>query len=105
MAYSTNPHLPRLRMEAVRLVRKGWTVRKVARHTGFAPGTISKWVKRAPEHGNTHLATQSSRPASHPKTVDQKTIQAICDLRLRHRRCAEVIHHLAVQQGIRVSLS
>jgi transposase InsO family protein len=105
MAYTKNPHLPRLRMEAVKLVRQGWPVRKVARHTGFAPGTISKWTKRAPEHGNSHLATQSSRPASHPRALDQKTIQAICDLRLKHRRCAEVIHHLATEQGIEVSLS
>ncbi len=105
MAYSTNPHLPRLRMEAVKLVRQGWPIRKVARHTGFAPGTISKWMKRAPEHGNSHLVTQSSRPASHPRSLNQKTIQAICDLRLKHNRCSEVIHHLARQQGIDVSLS
>lgn len=105
MAYTKNPHLPRLRMEAVKLVRKGWPVRQVARHTGFAPGTISKWMKRAPEHGNKHLATRNSRPASHPKAVDQTTIQAICDLRLKHKRCAEVIHHLAKERGITISLS
>ncbi len=105
MSYSINPHLPRLRMEAVKLVRQGWRVRQVARHTGFAPGTISKWVKRAPEHGNHHLATQSSRPASHPRSLPQKTINAIVDLRLKHRRCSEVIHHLAKEQGLRVSLS
>jgi transposase InsO family protein len=105
MAYSTNPHLPRLRMEAVKLVRQGWTMRAVARYTGFAPGTISKWVKRAPEHGNSYLATRSSRPMSHPHSLDQKTVQAICNLRLKHKRCAEVIHHLLKEQGTTISLS
>lgn len=105
MAYSTNPHLPRLRMEAIKLVRSGWQVRKVARHMGFAPGTISKWMKRAPEHGNKHLATRSSRPSSHPRSLPQKTINAIVTLRLKHKRCSEVIHHLLKEQGTIVSLS
>lgn len=105
MAYSKNPHLPRLRMEAVKLVRQGWSVRKVARHTGFAPGTVSKWVHRAPDDARRVMPTASSRPASHPRALSPKTIQAICDLRLKHRRCAEVIHHLAKEQGIEVSLS
>lgn len=104
MPYTINPHLPRLRMEAVKLVRKGWGIRQVARHTGFAPGTISKWMKRAPEHGNAHLATRSSRPHSHPRTLLQATVNRIVALRLRHRRCAEVIHHLLKQEGITVSL-
>ena len=48
MAYTTNPHMPRVRMKAARLVlRHGWSVRKTARHMGFSPGTISKWVKKA----------------------------------------------------------
>lgn len=105
MAYTSNPHLPRLRREAVQLVRKGWGVRQVARHTGFAPGTISKWVQRAPEHGKSPLPTRSSRPIAHPRALDRKTIQAIVDCRLKHRRCSEVIHHLLKEQGIIVSLS
>jgi transposase InsO family protein len=92
-------------MEAVLLVRKGWSIRTVARHTGFQPSTISRWMKRAPEHGNAYLPTRSPRPASHPRSINQKTIQAIVDCRLKHRRCAEVIHHLLKDQGIRVSLS
>jgi transposase InsO family protein len=105
MAYSINPHLPRLRREAVQLVRKGWGVRQVARYTGFSPGAISKWVRRAPEHGRKPVPTKSSRPASHPRALDQQTIQAIVECRLKHRRCAEVIHHLLKEQGTVVSLS
>lgn len=105
MSYSTNPHLPRLRREAVQLVRKGWKVREVARYTGFSPGTISKWVQRAPEHGKAFVPTRSSRPASHPHALDPKTIDAIVAMRLKHRRCSEVIHHLLKEQGTIVSLS
>lgn len=105
MAYSTNPHLPRLRREAVQLVRKGWGVRQVSRYTGFAPGTISKWVQRAPEHGKAFVPTKSSRPVSHPHALDQQTIDAIVAMRLKHRRCSEVIHHLLKEQGVDVSLS
>ena len=92
-------------MEAVKLVRQGWSVRKVARHTGFAPGTISKWMKRAPDDGRMVIPTKSSRPTSHPRAIDQKTIQTLVDLRLKYRRCSEVIHHLAKEQGMDVSLS
>ncbi len=42
MAYSLNPFLPRVRMSAVLLVRKGWSVRQTARYIGVSPGTISK---------------------------------------------------------------
>jgi IS30 family transposase len=105
MPYTSNPHLPRLRMEAVLLVRKGWSIRAVARHTGFQPSTISRWMKRAPEHGNSYLPTRSPRPASHPCALDQQTIDAIVTMRLKHRRCSEVIHHLLKEQGMMVSLS
>lgn len=105
MSYTSNPHLPRLRMEAINLVRKGWGIRQVARHTGFAPGTISKWMKRAPSHGNSLLPTKSSRPDTHPHSLPPKTIQTILDLRFKHRRCSEVIHHLLKKQGTIVSLS
>jgi|SRR3989339_494993 len=105
MSYSTNPHLPRIRREAVQLVRKGWKVREVARYTGYAPGTISKWVQRAPEHGKAFVPTKSSRPSSHPRALDQQTIDAIVAMRLKHRRCSEVIHHLLQEQGTIVSLS
>lgn len=86
-------------------MRKGWGIRQVARYTGFSPGAISKWVQRAPEHGKKPVPTQSSRPHAHPHALSEKTIQAIVDLRLKHKRCAEVIHHLLKGQGTVVSLS
>ena len=47
MPYTTNPKMPKLRAKAVNLViLEGWSIRQVARHFGFNPSTISKWVKK-----------------------------------------------------------
>jgi len=105
MAYTTNPHLPRVRRQAVRLVRQGWSTRKVARHTGFNQSTIVRWVKKAPRHGNRLIPTLSSRPHSHPRQLPEETVKAIVEYRRRYRRCAEVIHYLLLKDGLKVSLS
>ena len=47
-------------MEAVRLVRKGWSTRKVARHMGFNHSSIVRWVDRAPLDGRKIIPTESS---------------------------------------------
>lgn len=104
MAYTRNPHMPRLRMKAVDLVRQGWSVRQVSRYTGFSIGAISKWMKKAPDDARRIIPTESSRPHHHPAALPQSTIDRIVALRLRHRRCAEVIHHLLLQEGTVVSL-
>ena len=108
MAYTTNPKLPRLRMQAVTMVRRGASTREVARYFGYNQSTIARWVKRADEEhliGSENLPTRSSRPKSHPAALDQKIVQAIITERLKHRRCAEVVHDALREQGIKVSLS
>ncbi len=44
MAYFTNPNLPKVMAEAVRLHLKGWTQEKVANHFGYTQGAVSKWA-------------------------------------------------------------
>jgi transposase InsO family protein len=105
MAYTKNPNLPRVRMKTVLLVRKGWNIRKVARHTGFSHGAIINWLKKAPPDGRMIIPTLSSRPYSHPKQLSKEKVQKIIDYRMRYRRCAEVIHHLLLRDGVNVSLS
>jgi transposase InsO family protein len=105
MAYTSNPKMPELRMKAVDLLRQGWSIRQVSRYTGFSPGAICKWSKRAPDDARKVIHTQSSRPHSCPWALPQTTVDRIVALRLRHRRCAEVIHHLLAQEGISVSLN
>lgn len=107
MAYTNNPNLPSVRMEAVNLVKQGWSLRKVARHTGFAHNTIHNWLKRKPEYHNRKLVipTLSPRPRRHPKQLSQEIIAKIIALRAERSQCAEILHHRLLQEGIVVSLS
>jgi transposase InsO family protein len=92
-------------MQAVLLVRKGWTTREVARHFGYNQATIVRWCQRAPADGRQAIPTQSSRPKSHPNALSPDIVQAIIDARIEHERCAEVVHEDLKDKGIHVSLS
>lgn len=104
MAYTTNPKMPRLRMQAVDLLRQGWSLRQVSRYMGFSIGAISKWSKRAPDDARKMIPTASSRPHTCPHATSRIVEDRIVALRLKHRRCAEVIHHLLKQENIAVGL-
>lgn len=106
MPYTTNPHLPRLRMEAAKLVlNDGWSTREVARHTGFNQSTIVRWVKEARVSNRNTIPTQSSRPHHHPNELSQKVRQRILDLRAERSQCAEILHHRLTKEGVQTSLS
>lgn len=106
MAYTTNPHMGRLRMEAVRLVKyRGWTTRKVAQYTGYSQSAIVKWCRRSPSGGWHHIPTQSARPYTHPRTLSPEVVRRIVALRLERHRCAEILHRQLLAEGITVSLS
>lgn len=92
-------------MDAVKLVRKGWSMRKVARHLGYDVASISRWVKRAPDDARMIIPTLSSRPRTCPHALPQSTVDLIRELRLKRHRCSEVIHYELQQMGIDVSLS
>lgn len=108
MAYTSNPKLPRLRMQAVTMVRRGASTHETAKYFGYNQSTVARWVQRANKEfvmGSENLPTLSSRPKSHPKALAPETVAAIVTERLKHRRCAEVIHDTLREQGIKVSLS
>lgn len=105
MPYSNNPNLPRVRRDAVRLVRSGWSVRKVARHFGFSHSAIVKWMKRAPRDGRKLIATQSSRPHHHPAEISKDLESLILAYRHHFKRDAFFIHHMLRKEGAMVSLS
>lgn len=104
MPYSQNPHLPKLRMQTVRLVRFGWSIRKAARHISVEPSTVLRWLQRAGSHRHI-IPTSSSRPHHHPKELSDGVVETIIAYRRKYRRCAEVIHYLLAKDGIQVSLS
>lgn len=108
MAYTTNPQLPRLRMQAVLMVRRGASTREAARYFGYNQSTVARWVRRANAEyltGSENLPTRLSRPKSHPKQLKPEVVAAIVAERLKHGRCSEVIYEDLKERGVQVSLS
>jgi transposase InsO family protein len=105
MPYTSNKHLPKIRRDATRLVRSGWSTRKVARHFGYTQSAIVKWTKKAREIGDHPIPTKSSRPMSHPKELNKYIVKKIVEKRLAHHRYAEVIHQELKNEKMLVSLS
>ena len=102
--YSTNNHLPRIRRDVAIFASK-YGIRKASRHYGYAPSAIHKWVKILSKMGHHPILTKSSRPKSHPKTIDVNIVRNIVDTRIKLRRSSEVIHESLRREGITVSLS
>jgi transposase InsO family protein len=105
MSYSKNPHLPELRMKAVLLVRKGWSVRRAARYFGFSHGALLNWIKKAPRDGRRVIPTESSRPHHHPHEISKELVAEIITKRKKIKRCSEVVHSDLQDDGVIVSLS
>lgn len=106
MTYSTNPQLPKVRKEAVRLVKQeGWSVRRAARHFGYSHSAVVKWCAKDPTGGYRRIPTESSRPKTSPRALPRETVQAIIEKRVARRRCGQVIHEELKRAGVSVSLS
>ena len=105
MPYNTNPKAEEIRGEAVRLLHDGWSTRKVARHLGYAQGTIVKWRQRAGSSFPRIVETRSSRPKRSPRALKESMVAEIIKTRIETKRCAEVVHQTLKQDGKYVSLS
>jgi transposase InsO family protein len=92
-------------MQAVLLARKGWSTRQVARYLGYNQSSIVRWVAKAPFDGRETIPTISSKPKTHPHSLTPETVDAIIEERLKHNRCAEVVHETLAKRGVVVSLS
>lgn len=106
MSYTLNPHAPKVRRDAVVLVKiHRWSIRKVARHFGVYASTVSRWCKKDQSSGRYEIPTRSSRPQHHPRSLSRELVNAIIAERVGRRRCAEHVYHALKNQGITVSLS
>lgn len=108
MSYSSNPNLPWVRAEAVKLVKQGWSLRKAAKHFGFSHCAVRLWLKKKPVygwHGRMEIPTMSSRPRHHSRELKPYVVDAIVAKRKERNRCAEVVCRELSNQGIVVSLS
>lgn len=106
MPYTTNPHLPKLRMMAVRKVKQDdWSMRAVARYYGVEPSTVKRWCDKDTTNGRMRIETTSSRPIHHPRELSTALVSQIVTKRTAHNRSAEVVHEELKRDGITVSLS
>lgn len=106
MPYTINPHVPKVRRDAVRLVKyRKWSMRKVARHVGVEPSTISRWCKKDPTGGWHEIPTLTSSPNTSPRALPKEIVNAIVLKRVGRRRCGQVIHEELKREGVVVSLS
>lgn len=106
MPYTKNPHIPKVRRDAVNLVKyRDWSIRKVARHFGVHASTVSRWCEKDVTGGWVKIPTQSSRPHSHPNALDVDIVNRIVGIRKDRGRCAEIVHKTMLQEGYSVSLS
>ncbi len=105
MPYTTNPHIAKVRRDAVNLVKyRHWSMRKVARRFGVEPSTISRWCKLPFATGWYELPTRSSCPKTSPNALKKEIVNAIIRKRIGRRRCGQHIYHELKREGIKVSL-
>ncbi len=116
MAYSTNPHLPKARATAMRLlVEDQLPLLIVARKCGIHRSTVWRW-KRKWDALNKHtqmdnpnrpsraysrknhlvrccwnIPTTTSRPHTSPCAVSKELVQLVLTVRSQLKRCAEVV--------------
>jgi putative transposase len=131
MAYYTNPNLPRARAIALQLlIRDALPLQVVANRCGVHRSTVWRW-KRKWDKLNEHIQfdnpnrpgrvysqhnhllrcvwripTHASVPRTSPHAVSARIVARILELRVRLKRCAEVIwHYVTAKDGLSVSLS
>jgi transposase InsO family protein len=105
MPYTTNPNVPKVRWEAVKMLRSGKSSREVARYFGYHQSTILRWGKRAEKRNAGPIPTRSSRPHHNPNALPREIVSAIIDKRLERNRCGQVVHQELLRAGVSVSLS
>ncbi len=105
MSYTTNPHISKVRMDAVNLVKyRKWSMRKVALRYGVEPSTVSRWCKLPMATGWCKLPTRSSRPKISPNALKKEIVEAIIKKRVGRRRCGQHIFNELKREGVEVSL-
>lgn len=97
--------MPRVRGQAVELVRRGWSTRKVGRYLGFHHTAIMKWIAKSKKRGYGSIPTESSRPKTSPNALPREVVSEIIKERVSRRRCAEHVHVALRKRDVDVSLS
>lgn len=105
MSYTKNENVPKVRADAVRMVRSGKSTRVVARYFGYSQSAVVKWCQRAPKSFFNRIETRSSAPLNSPNSLPKETVGRIIHARIKSHRCAEVVFEMLKNEGVEVSLS
>lgn len=97
--------MPRVRRDAARLFRKGWSARKVGRYLGYHHTAVMKWVRKAEAVGDVPISTQSSRPKRFRKPVAPGIEERVKKMRRESKRCTEAIYAELKREGVKISVS
>ena len=92
--------MPRIRRDAARLVRKGWSARKVGRYFGFHHTAVMKWVAKARMLGDIPIPTKSSEPKRKWRKTRPELEEEVVALRRKTGRCTEAILLMLKREGV-----
>lgn len=95
--------MPRIRRDATRLFRKGWSARKIGRHLGYHHTAVMKWVQRAKLVGDVPILTQSSAPKHVRQPTAKDVVDRIVKLRIETKRCAKAIYKQLKREGVKIA--
>ena len=95
--------MPRIRRDAARLFRKGWSARKVGRYLGYHHTVVIKWVRKAEKVGDVPILTQASIPRSFPGKIPEELENKIVALRRKTGRCSAALHLELQREGIKIA--
>lgn len=92
--------MAKVRREAVELVRRWWSTRKVSRHFGFSHSAVVKWCAKAKKRGYGAIPTKRSKPKTSPNALPREIVSEIVRERTSKGRCAEhVLRSLTCTAG------
>jgi len=66
---------------AIRVVERGWTLKRAAVAYSVSEKTAAKWVRRYRELGRAGLGNRSSRPHRSPRTTSSPLLEKVLSLR------------------------
>ena len=97
--------MPRIRRDAARLVRAGWSARKVGRYFGYHHTAVMTWVRKARTVGDVPIQTRSSEPHRKWRKTPEDIERRIVGMRRVSGRCTEAIQLMLNRTGIVVPRS
>lgn len=92
--------MPKVRRDAARLWRSGWSARKVGRYLGYHHTAVMKWVKKSLIFGDAFIPTRSSEPKTFRKPTEKNLEERVIKMRMETKRCSLAIYRELKREGM-----